>query len=122
MFDTMTFTKTLGAVCGSLLVFLLIGWAGSALFYTGGGHGGEAEEQAYLIDTGEGEATDEAADAGPAFDPLGASRGPLPRTLQEAEPGGLGLLLVHRFMDERSYQRAGDRNVLKLGIYFSKDP
>jgi hypothetical protein len=29
---------------------------------------------------------------------------------------------VNRFMDERSYQRAGDRNVLKLGIYFSKDP
>ena len=42
MFDTMTFTKTLGAVCGSLLVFLLIGWAGSALFYMGGGHGGAA--------------------------------------------------------------------------------
>jgi cytochrome c len=67
MFDTMTFTKTLGAFCGSLLVFLLISWAGSALFYTGGGHGGAAEEQAYVIDTGEGEATAEVADAGPAF-------------------------------------------------------
>lgn len=67
MFDTMTLTKALGAFCGSLLVFLLIGWAGSALFYMGGGHGGAAEEQAYLIDTGEGEATAEVADAGPAF-------------------------------------------------------
>lgn len=67
MFDTMTLTKTLGAFCGSLLVFLLISWAGSALFYTGGGHGGAAEEQAYVIDTGEGEATAEVADAGPAF-------------------------------------------------------
>ena len=73
MFDTMTFTKTLGAVCGSLLVFLMISWAGSALFYTGGGHGGEAEEQAYLIDTGEGEATDEVADAGPAFEEVYAA-------------------------------------------------
>ena len=27
MFDTMTMTKTVGAVCGSLLVFLLGGWA-----------------------------------------------------------------------------------------------
>jgi len=67
MFDTMTLTKTLGALCGSLLVFLLIAWTGSALFYTGGGHGGEAETQAYLIDTGEGQATEAAADAGPAF-------------------------------------------------------
>ncbi len=67
MFDTMTLTKTLGAFCGSLLVFLLISCAGSALFYTGGGHGGAAEEQAYVIDTGEGEATAEVADAGPAF-------------------------------------------------------
>jgi len=67
MFDTMTLTKALGAFCGSLLVFLLIGWAGSALFYMGGGHGGAAEEQAYVIDTGEGEATAEVADAGPAF-------------------------------------------------------
>jgi anti-sigma regulatory factor (Ser/Thr protein kinase) len=76
-----------------------------------------------LADCGDrGLATLTIVDAGPAFDPLGASRGPLPRTLQEAEPGGLGLLLVNRFMDERSYQRAGDRNVLKLGIYFSKDP
>jgi anti-sigma regulatory factor (Ser/Thr protein kinase) len=61
-------------------------------------------------------------DAGAAFDPLSFSRGPLPRSLQEAEPGGLGLLLVRRFMEERSYERAGDRNVLKLGVYWSKSP
>ena len=73
MFDTMTLTKALGAFCGSLLVFLLIGWVGSALFYTGGGHGGEAEAQAYLIDTGEDEATAEVADAGPAFEEIYAS-------------------------------------------------
>ena len=42
MFDTMTMTKVLGAVCGSLLVFLLGSWAATALFDTGGGHGGEA--------------------------------------------------------------------------------
>ena len=29
MFDTMTFTKALGAICGSLLVFLLLGQSGS---------------------------------------------------------------------------------------------
>ncbi len=43
MFDTMTFTKASAAVIGTLLVFLLGNWAGSALYNTSsGGHGGEA--------------------------------------------------------------------------------
>ena len=58
MFDTMTFTKTLGALCGSLLIFLLAGWAAESLYHMGGGHG-EHAEQAYVIDTGEGEAAEE---------------------------------------------------------------
>ncbi|WP_216915710.1 MULTISPECIES: ATP-binding protein [unclassified Synechococcus] len=62
------------------------------------------------------------SDAGAPFDPLSFSREPLPRTLQEAEPGGLGLLLVNRFMDECSYRREGDRNVLKLSIRWLKSP
>jgi anti-sigma regulatory factor (Ser/Thr protein kinase) len=62
------------------------------------------------------------SDGGPPFDPLSFSHRPLPSTLQEAEPGGLGLLLVNRFMDECSYRREGDRNVLKLGIRWLKSP
>lgn len=58
MFDTMTMTKVLGAVCGSLLVFLLGGWAASALYSTGG-HG-EDHAQAYVIDTGASEETETA--------------------------------------------------------------
>ena len=51
MFDTMTMTKAVGAVCGSLLVFLLIGWAATALFYTSAdGHGGAWRERAGLSD------------------------------------------------------------------------
>jgi len=73
MFDTMRFTKVVGAVCGSLLVFLLTSWAASALFYTGGGHGGESEAQAYVIDTGEGDAGTETAAEGPAFEELYAA-------------------------------------------------
>jgi cytochrome c len=76
MFDTMRFTKVVGAVCGSLLVFLLTSWAASALFYTGssgGGHGGAGVDQAYVIDTGEEAAETEAADAGPAFAELYAA-------------------------------------------------
>jgi anti-sigma regulatory factor (Ser/Thr protein kinase) len=62
------------------------------------------------------------SDGGPPFDPLSFRREPLPRTLQEAEPGGLGLLLVNRFMDPCSYRREGDRNVLKLGIRWWNSP
>jgi cytochrome c len=71
MFDTMTMTKIVGAACGSLLVFLLGGWAGSALYSTGGGHGGEGG-QAYTIDTGASEAAP-AAEEGPSFEELYAS-------------------------------------------------
>lgn len=71
MFDTMTTTKIVGAACGSLLVFLLGGWAASALYTTSGGHGGEAS-QAYTIETGAGDAP-AAAEAGPSFDELYAS-------------------------------------------------
>lgn len=52
MLDTMTMTKVTGAICGTLLVFLLGNWAGELLFTTGGGHG-EGAEQAYVIDTGD---------------------------------------------------------------------
>jgi cytochrome c len=78
MFDTMTMTKAVGAVCGSLLVFLLLGWAGNSLFTVGGaqhggGHEGEEIAQAYSIDTGEAEAPAEGAEEGPDVATLLAS-------------------------------------------------
>jgi cytochrome c len=79
MFDTMTMTKAVGAVCGSLLVFLLLGWAGTSLFTVGvAHHGGEGEEhaQAYSIDTGAAEAPAETATEGPDFATLLASADP----------------------------------------------
>jgi cytochrome c len=54
MFDTMTFTKVLGGLCGALLVFLLGQWLAESIYHTGGGHG-EAQELAYSVDTGEAE-------------------------------------------------------------------
>lgn len=71
MFDTMTVTKVGGALCGSLLVFLLGNWAASALYATSsGGHGGEVH-QAYVIDTGATETA--AAEEGPDFATLYAA-------------------------------------------------
>ncbi len=66
MFDTMTMTKVVGAVCGSLLVFLLGSWAAESLYHTGGGGHGEEGGQAYVIDTGVEEPV-EGAEEGPDF-------------------------------------------------------
>ncbi|MFV0293035.1 MAG: c-type cytochrome [Paracoccus sp. (in: a-proteobacteria)] len=51
MFNTMTITKTAGALIGSLLAFLLLFWAGDSLYQVGaeGGHDGEEHAQAYTI-------------------------------------------------------------------------
>jgi cytochrome c len=73
MFDTMTITKATGAVCGSLLVYLLAAWAGESLYHVGhDGHGGEEIAQAYTIDTGADEAS-EVAEEGPDFATLYAA-------------------------------------------------
>lgn len=70
MFDTMTMTKVVGAVCGSLLVYLLVAKVGTTLYTVGGEAHAEGElAQAYTIDTGAGEApaAEDAAAAGPDF-------------------------------------------------------
>lgn len=77
MFDTMTVTKAGGALCGSLLVFLLIKWAADGLYHTGPvAHGGEEVAQAYVIDTGDTGGASEAAEEGPDFATLLASADP----------------------------------------------
>ncbi|MEL7099942.1 MAG: cytochrome c family protein [Pseudomonadota bacterium] len=45
MFDTMTFTKAFGALCGALLVFLLGAWAADEIF-----KGTQYKEQAFVIE------------------------------------------------------------------------
>lgn len=75
MFETMTVTKVVGAFCGSLLTFLMISWAATALFSTSGGHGDHAE-QGYLIETGSETAASETVEAGPSFEELLAAADP----------------------------------------------
>ena len=76
MFDTMTFTKVGGAVCGSLLVFLMVNWASSSLFHTGAVEHGAEMAQAYTIDTGEATAAAAPATDGPDFETLYAAADP----------------------------------------------
>lgn len=59
MLDTMTFTKTVGAFCGALLIFLLAKWGAEELYHTGV-HGDA--QQAYVIDTGVEDVVAEAED------------------------------------------------------------
>ncbi|WP_019956052.1 c-type cytochrome [Yoonia vestfoldensis] len=47
MFDTMTITKAMGALCATFLVYLLGAWLASSIYF-GGGHG--HSEQAYIIE------------------------------------------------------------------------
>ena len=76
MFDTMTVTKGLSAVCGSLLIYLFASWAADSLYSTEvEAHGGEEVAQAYTIDTGAEEPA-AAAEAGPDFSVVLASADP----------------------------------------------
>lgn len=65
MFDTMTVTKAGGALCGSLLVFLLGSWTASSLYTTGGDkHGADAAVQGYVVATAAPDAPAEGGEAG----------------------------------------------------------
>lgn len=61
MFDTMTSTKIIGGLCGTLLIFLFGNWAAESLYHVGAtGHGDGEVVQGYLIETGdEGGAAEE---------------------------------------------------------------
>lgn len=53
-------------------------------------------------------------DYGPAVDPAKFKE----RSLDEVRPGGLGLHLIRRSMDEVGYERSGGRNQFRLVKYF----
>jgi len=53
-------------------------------------------------------------DGGPPFDPRGVAPPVRPSTLDEAIPGGLGILLIRSFASEIDYEVAPGRNRLTL--------
>jgi cytochrome c len=73
MFDTMTITKAGGALCGSLLVFLMGSWAAETLYHVGHDSYGEEEQFAYVIDTGSEEAAVESEEETVDFSVMMAS-------------------------------------------------
>jgi len=44
--DNMEFTKITGAVCGALLIYLLLNWTAEELYHVESGHGGHGEAHA----------------------------------------------------------------------------
>jgi len=55
-------------------------------------------------------------DDGRAFDPTEAPARQTPSTLDEAEPGGLGLFFIRRYSRTWRYEREAGKNVLRVEI------
>lgn len=62
------------------------------------------------------EATVTVSDAGPAFDMAHAPLRPRPQVLADAEPGGLGLLMIRSFSDHQHYSYSDGRNNLGFSV------
>ena len=60
------------------------------------------------------------SDAGPAFDPLAVEVPPRPLTLSEAEPGGLGLVMIRSFADDLSYRYIDGCNKLAFSVTWNQ--
>lgn len=56
------------------------------------------------------------SDDGITFDPTRAPEREAPATLDDAEPGGLGLFLIHRYSRRWHYAREAGRNVMQVEI------
>jgi anti-sigma regulatory factor (Ser/Thr protein kinase) len=60
------------------------------------------------------------SDAGVKFDMLSTEEKQRPKTLAEAEPGGLGLIMLRNFTDDLYYDYQDGRNQLKLSIQWTE--
>ena len=56
-------------------------------------------------------------DWGIPFDPLSLPEPDINAPIEEREIGGLGIFMMRQIMDEVSYERSGDRNILTLVRY-----
>lgn len=61
-------------------------------------------------------------DDGSPFDPFQVDSPETQLSIEEREVGGLGIHLVKEMMDNTSYQRKANQNIVTLTKYFEKDP
>ncbi|HOE42132.1 MAG TPA: ATP-binding protein [Rhodoferax sp.] len=71
-------------------------------------------------DAGGSLATVTVSDAGPAFDITTAGIHCRPASLTEAEPGGLGLLMIRSFSDELRYHHSDGNNHLSFAVRWNR--
>lgn len=71
------------------------------------------------VDGGHGKAGVTVSDAGVAFDPLSVPMRTLPKTLEDASLGGLGLVMIRRCSDWLDYRNEQGRNRLTFGARWS---
>lgn len=69
-----------------------------------------------VLEVGNAQAAVTVTDEGPAFDTTSAPTPDRPRSLAEAEPGGLGLLMIRSFSDAVGYRRINGRNELRFQV------
>jgi anti-sigma regulatory factor (Ser/Thr protein kinase) len=53
-------------------------------------------------------------DDGHEFDPLSQEKSGGSKTIEEQEPGGLGIHLIKQLVGKMAYRRDGDRNILEI--------
>jgi anti-sigma regulatory factor (Ser/Thr protein kinase) len=68
-----------------------------------------------------GEAAITVSDGGAAFDPRAAAPKPRAHSLAEAEPGGKGLILLHKFADTLEYTYREARNHLTIHVRWKEE-
>jgi anti-sigma regulatory factor (Ser/Thr protein kinase) len=71
------------------------------------------------VDDGRGQAGVTVSDAGAAFDPLSIPERTLPKTLEDASFGGLGLVMIRRCSDWLDYRNEDGHNRLTFGARWS---
>lgn len=69
--------------------------------------------------SGTSQATVIVVDSGNAFDPLVVSPKPRPRSLADAEPGGLGLIMIRSNADNIGYRRRDGRNEFSFVVIWA---
>ncbi len=61
-------------------------------------------------------------DDGQPFNPLNQPPPDISAPLEERTPGGLGILMIRKFMDRVEYAHSGGRNILTLTKYVDFEP
>lgn len=103
----------LGAEKCTRLELAIEEWIVNVCKYSYTGAGGTVE---VALRKGTGSLQVDIADEGLPFDLTAAADPNVAAPLAERQPGGLGLLVIRRMMDEVGYVRDGNRNVVTFTI------